>query len=67
MQIRITLSSVACLALQDFSTLSHKRQDFRLAGGRGGGDLNEKGVFCFFLKFLSETFLFGEELSDILL
>ena len=34
---RITPSSVACLVLQYFSTLPHKREDFRKKGAGGGG------------------------------
>jgi hypothetical protein len=52
---RIILSSVACLALPYFSTLSHKRHDFR-----GGGNVIEHKicVCLFLLQPLSETFLF---------
>jgi hypothetical protein len=52
MQIACTiLSSVACPALRYFSTLSHKRHDFRK------GVLENKIVFFFSLHLLSETFL----------
>jgi hypothetical protein len=48
------LSSVTCLTVQYFSTLSHKRHDFR--GGKSS--LNTKCVFSFIsLQLLSETFL----------
>ena len=46
-----TLSSVACLALQYVSTLSHKRHDFREKKL-----LNIKCVFSFYLQLLSDTF-----------
>ena len=49
---RIILSSVACPAVQYFSTLSHKQQDFR-------GEkklLNIKCMLQVSLKLLSETF-----------
>ena len=46
------LSSVACVALQYFSTLSHKRHDFR-----GGGKLlNKKCVLRVSIQLFSETF-----------
>jgi hypothetical protein len=48
---RIILSSVACLALQYFSTLSHKRHDFRKRL------LNIKCFFWLCLQLLSETYL----------
>jgi hypothetical protein len=44
-------SSVACTALQYFSTLSHKWKDFRKQFR------NTKCVFLFSPQFLSETFL----------
>ena len=44
------LSSVACLALPDFFTSSHKQQDFV-----GGGII--KCVFWFTLQILSEMFI----------
>jgi hypothetical protein len=44
---RIILSSVACLIVQYFSTLSYKRQHL----------VNIKRVFRFSLQVLSETFL----------
>jgi len=50
---RAQLSSVACPAVQYFSTLSHKRHDFR-----GGKLLNMKCVFWFSLQLLSEHFSF---------
>jgi hypothetical protein len=46
------LSSVACLALQYFSTVSHKRHDFRKKKS-----LNTKCLFWFSLEILSGTFL----------
>jgi hypothetical protein len=46
------LLSVTCLAVTYFSTLSHKRHDFR-----GKKLLNTKCVFWFSLLYLSETFL----------
>jgi len=45
------LSSVACPALQYFSTLSPKRYDFREKL------LNTKHVLWLYLKLLAETFL----------
>ena len=45
------LPSVACLALQYFSTLSHKRYHF-------WEEVTEKCVFLFSLQLLSETFLY---------
>jgi hypothetical protein len=47
------LSTVACLVLPNFSTLSHTRQDFRQKKKL----LNIKCVFWFSLQLLSETFL----------
>ena len=46
------LSSVACSALQYFSTLSHKRRDFR-----GGGTFENKMCTVSTSRNLSETFL----------
>ena len=48
---RIILSSVVCFPVPYFSTLSHKRHDFRKKL------LNIKCVFWFSLKLLSEMFL----------
>jgi hypothetical protein len=53
------MSSAACPALQCFSTLSHKRHDFRK------GVLENKIVFFFSLHILSETFLILKKLSEI--
>jgi hypothetical protein len=50
---RIMLTSVVCLAPLHFSTLSHKRHDFR---GKKGW-LNIKYAFWFSLQLLSKTFL----------
>jgi hypothetical protein len=49
---RIILSCVACLAIQCFSTLSHKRHDFR-----GKKVIEQNIVFWFLLQLLSKTFL----------
>jgi len=51
------LSSVACPSLQYFSTLSHKRQDFR------NNVIEHKMCVLIFSTFLSETFL--KKLSEI--
>ena len=48
------LSSVACPAVHNFSTLSHKRHDFRK---KKKNLLNTKCVFFFSIQILSETFL----------
>jgi hypothetical protein len=47
----VILTSVVCPAVQYFSTLSHKRHDFRKFL------LNKKCVFWFSLQLLSEAFL----------
>jgi len=48
---RTVMSSVACLALQDFSTISHKWNDFRK------NVLEHKMCGRFALQILSEIFL----------
>ena len=49
----VILSSVAYPALQYFSTLSHKRHDFR----KRKEVIEHEMYFDFLYKFLSETFL----------
>jgi len=51
MSMRCILSSVTCPALQYFSTLYHKRHDFRKKL------LNTINVFWFYRQRFSETFL----------
>ena len=48
----IISSSVACLALPDFSTFSHKRYDF-FPGGRGGAVEHNMFVRFFSTNFVS--------------
>ena len=55
------LSIVACPALQCFSTLSHKRRDFRRKKL-----LNIKCVFLFPIKLLCETFLILRSERDMI-
>jgi hypothetical protein len=50
----VMLSSVACPAPQYFSTLSHKRNDFR---GGGGEVIEHEMCILTFSTILSETFL----------
>jgi hypothetical protein len=57
----IVTSFVASMAPPDFSTLSHKRQDFREKKL-----LNIKYAFLFFLKKYSETFLILRIIQRIL-
>jgi len=54
---------VACSALQYFSTLSHKRHDFRKRERKKGHWT--QNVFWFTLQLLLETFFIIEELSEI--
>jgi hypothetical protein len=57
------LSSMACMALHIYPTLSHKRNDFR-GGGESVNPKNE--CFDFLHNFCQEKhFLFYEELSEI--
>jgi len=50
--MRPIILSLVCLAIQNFSTLPHKRYDFF-----GTKLLNTKREFWFFIQGLSETFL----------
>jgi hypothetical protein len=52
---RIILSSVAYLAVQNFSTLSHKRHDFRKKKKKKV--IEHKVCFDFLCNILSKTFL----------
>ena len=54
------LSSVSRLALQNFSTLSHKRHDFR-----GKKLLNKNSCFYFLYNICLKHFSFREEMSDM--
>jgi hypothetical protein len=54
---RITLSSVACTALQYFSTLFHKRHKFVKE------DMKHKICFDFFYHFFLKQFLNYKELN----
>jgi len=56
---RFILSSVACLVVPYFSTLSHKRYDFR-------GKIIEQKVCFDFLYDICLKYLFQEELRDVL-
>ena len=55
------LSSVACPALQHFSTLSHKRHDFR---GEGVELCDKKRVFIFPNNFVQNVSHSEEKLSE---
>jgi len=55
---------VACLALQYFSTLSHKRHDFQ--GEVGGGELqNIRLCFDFLNGFCLKHFSFHDEMGEM--
>jgi hypothetical protein len=58
---RVMLSSVACVAVLDFSTLCYKRPDFR-----GKNLLSILCVFWLSIQFCWKNFSFWEELSEIL-
>ena len=53
------MSSVACLALPNFSTLSHKRQDFRKYF------LEQEICFDFLYNYRLKHFSFRQELSEM--